>query len=148
MMADATILFEAAMHFTGNVEYGFSMADAAGGAAIPTQGARFDVTFEGEVGGPRLKGIITGTDYVLLTATGGSQLYIRSRITTEDGHHIAVTAEGMAVPRAGSALADLSEAMTFSTAAPSYTWLNDVRAEGTGVVDSQTGQIKLTVRSV
>lgn len=139
------LLFDAQMHFTGNVAYGFSMDRVIAGEPLPSQGVRFDVTFEGRIEGSRLNGTITGIDYVSLSAAGVTGLYIRGRITTDDGHNIALVAEGEAAPRPGSALADLRETLFFSTAAPGYEWLNELQAEGAGVVDSATGEIQLKV---
>lgn len=143
--APDTLLFDAEMHFTGSVDYGFSMGRVTAGEALPPQGVRFDVTFDGRLEGPRLSGTISGIDYVSLSAEGVTGLYIRGRITTDDGHNIALVAEGGAAPRPGSTVADLSETLSFSTAAPGYEWLNELRAEGTGVVDSATGRIQLKV---
>src|SRR4029450_12780523 len=88
-------LFDARLHFTGIVEYGYTLAQSAAGVPIPELGARFDVFFEGEIRGPRLNGQIKGVDYVSLSPDGVSSLHIHAHITTQDGCHIALHSDGV-----------------------------------------------------
>ena len=138
-------LFDVRLQFTGTVEYGYTLAQSAAGVPIPELGARFDVFFEGNVHGARLNGQIKGVDYVNLSPDGVSSLHIHAHITTHDGCHIAVHSDGIARRRKGSVLADLNESMSFATADEPYLWINRLRGSGTGIVDSQSGQIDMTV---
>ena len=61
------LLYEYTVKFTEVTEYGVSLeALMAGEAAPPVEGARFDVAFEGESTGPRLKGNVKGVDHPIL----------------------------------------------------------------------------------
>ena len=57
------LLYEYTVKFTEVTEYGVNLeALLAGEAAPPVEGARFDVAFEGESTGPRLKGNVKGVE--------------------------------------------------------------------------------------
>ena len=130
------LLYEYTVKFTEVTEYGVSLeALMAGEAAPPVEGARFDVAFEGESTGPRLKGSVKGVDYLQIRADGRFQLHIHAEITTEDGEKIALFADGVAMPREGSAIADLRENATLSTSSKAYAWVNTLQVWATGTVD-------------
>jgi hypothetical protein len=77
-------------HLTGETHFGIDLQSALSGAqAIPPEGVRVDVTFEGEFTGPKIKGTIAGTDYVLMRGDGVSRLHAHAVITTDDGERIA-----------------------------------------------------------
>ena len=117
-------------------DYGVSLdALMAGDAAPPAEGARFDVAFEGEATGPRLKGNLKGVDYLHMRADGRFQLHIHAEITTEDGERIALFADGVATPREGSTIADLRENVTLTTSSKAYAWVNTLQIWATGTVD-------------
>ncbi|HXV62251.1 MAG TPA: hypothetical protein VEK15_16240, partial [Vicinamibacteria bacterium] len=85
------LLYEYTVKITGMTEYGVSFeALMAGDTAPPPEGAKFDVAFEGESKGPRLKGNVTGVDYLQIRADGRFQLHIHGEITTHDGKKIAL----------------------------------------------------------
>ena len=139
------LLYEYTVKFTEVTEYGVSLeALMAGEAAPPVEGARFDVAFVGESTGPRLKGNVKGVDYLQIRADGRFQLHIHAEITTEDGEKIALFADGVAMPREGSAIADLRENATLSTSSKAYAWVNTLQVWATGTVDlaEQVVQIK------
>ncbi len=130
------LLYEYAVKFTGITEYGVSLQSLlAGEAAPPPEGARFDVAFEGPATGPKLKGNVTGVDYVRVRADGRFQLHIHAHITTDDGEHIALFADGVILPREGSSVADIRENVTLSTSSKRYGWVNSLQVWGTGTVD-------------
>ncbi len=130
------LLYEYTVKFTEVTEYGVNLeALMAGEAAPPVEGARFDVAFEGESTGPRLKGNVKGVDYLQIRADGRFQLHIHAEITTEDGEKIALFADGVAMPREGSAIADLRENATLSTSSKAYAWVNTLQVWATGTVD-------------
>jgi len=139
------LLYEYTVKFTEVTEYGVSLeALMAGEAAPPVEGARFDVAFEGESTGPRLKGHVKGVDYLQIRADGRFQLHIHAEITTEDGEKIALFADGVAMPREGSPIADLRENATLSTSSKEYAWVNTLQVWATGTLDlaEQVVQIK------
>jgi hypothetical protein len=136
-------LFDASMQFTGVVDYGYTLEQRSTGVPIPAQGARFDVFFDGQIVGQRLRGTIRGVDYVTLDRDGMAHLHVHAHITTHDGCHIAIHSEGMARQRAGSSIADVEETMSFATAADSYKWLNGLQGCGSGAVDMQVGRIEI-----
>ena len=139
------LLYEYTVKFTGMTEYGVSLESLmAGDEAPPPEGARFDVAFEGESTGPKLKGKVTGVDYLQIRADGRFQLHIHGEITTDDGKKIALFADGVAVPREGSSIADLRENVTLSTSSKDYAWVNTRQVWATGTVDlaEQVVQLK------
>ena len=139
------LLYEYTVKFTGMTEYGVSLESLMSGEAPPPpEGARFDVAFEGSSNGPKLKGKVTGVDYVRIRADGRFQLHIHAEITTEDGQKIALHADGVGLPRKGSSIADLRENVTLFTSSKNYTWVNALQVWGIGTVDlaEQVVQLK------
>ena len=129
-------LYEVSLKVTGATEFGVSMeALSSGKVPPPPEGARFDVAFEGTSRGPKLKGTVTGIDYLHVRADGRFQLHIHAAITTEDGANIALFANGIAVPREGSSVLDLKENVTLTTSAKDYSWVNKLQVWGIGTVD-------------
>ena len=65
-------------------------------------------------------------------------------ITTDDGKKIALFADGVALPREGSSIAELRENVTLSTSSKDYAWVNTLQVWATGTVDlaEQVVQIK------
>jgi len=70
-------------------------------------------------------------------------LDIRGIVETEDGHRIALSADGVAVPRASEPIADLSENTSLITAAENYTWVNTRQFWGTGTVNLAAGKVHI-----
>src|SRR5208337_2889960 len=102
-------IYEYDLDITGVTDYGVSLESIlAGKAKVPTQGARFDVAFEGNATG-RLSGRVRGVDYLRMRADGRIELDIRAAIETSDGFRIALSADGVAVLRPGEPIVDLCE---------------------------------------
>jgi hypothetical protein len=117
-------------------EYGVSFgALMAGTAPPPPEGARFDIPFEGPSIGPKLKGTVTGVDYLRVRADGRFELHIHAAITTDDGHKISLHADGVALPRPGNPVAGLRENVTLFTSSKAYAWVNGLQVWATGTVD-------------
>ena len=138
-------LYEYTVKFTGVTEYGVNLESLmAGKVAPPPEGARFDVAFEGASSGPKLKGKVTGVDYLQIRADGRFQLHIHAEITADDGQKIALYADGVALPRNGSSIADLRENVTLSTSSKDYRWVNALQVWAIGTVDlaEQVVQLK------
>jgi len=144
-MSVQELVYDETAQFTEVTDFGIDMQSAMSGAkAIPPEGIRVDISFEGELTGPKLKGKIVGTDYALLRADGLGKLDVHAVITTEDGERIAFYADGVSILQEGSPIGELRENVTLHTAAPQYSWVNRLQFWATGQVDLSTG--KLTLR--
>ena len=140
-MIDAELIYEANIRFTSVIDYGLSMEDLSSGKVpIPPAGARFDQTFEGTLEGPRLRGRISGTDYLQVRADGLFQLHLHARVTTDDGTNISMSSEGVSRQIPGEPLTQLRAAVTLFTASESYVWLNDLRLWAVGTLDPGRGE--------
>ncbi len=136
-------VYEYDVDITGMTDYGISLeAILSGQQPIPPQGARIDVAFEGRALG-RLAGSVRGVDYLRLRADGRMDLDIRATIETHDGRRIALSADGVAVPRATEPVADLSENVRLTTAADEYGWVSTRQIWAVGTVDLATGKIHI-----
>jgi hypothetical protein len=136
-------IYEYDLDVTGMTDHGVSLeAILSGQAPIPPQGTRIDVAFEGRASG-RLAGRVNGVDYVVLRADGRVDLDIRATITTDDGHRIALTADGVSVTRAAEPIGDLCENVRLSTASAEYAWVNARQVWGYGTVNFATGKIHI-----
>ncbi len=128
---------------TGMTDYGITLeAILSGQTAIPPQGVRLDLAFEGSATG-RLTGRVRGIDYTRMRADGRIDLDVRAVLETEDGHRIALSADGVATPRAAEPIADLVENVALTTAAREYEWVNTRQVWGVGTVDSAAGKIHI-----
>jgi hypothetical protein len=139
------LLYEYTVKLTGVTEYGVSLESVmAGKIAPPPEGARFDVAFEGASKGPKLRGKVSGVDYLRIRADGRFQLHIHAEMTTDDGQKIALHADGVALPRKDSSIADLRENVTLFTSAKNFTWVNVLQVWAIGTVDlaEQVVQLK------
>jgi hypothetical protein len=70
-------------------------------------------------------------------------LDIHATIETEDGHRIALYADGVGAPRVAEPIADLSENIRLTTAAESYAWVNARQVWGIGTVNFATGKVHI-----
>ena len=70
-----------------------------------------------------------------IRADGRFQLHIHAEMTTEDGQKVSLHADGVALPREGSSIADLRENVTLSASSKEYTWVNVLQVWGIGTVD-------------
>jgi hypothetical protein len=139
------LLYEYTLKITGVTDYGISLeALMTRRVAIPPAGARFDVAVTGNSPGPRLMGKIAGVDYLWVRADGRFQIHVHAEIATDDGARIALHADGVARPRAGSAIIDLRENVTLFTSAPGYSWVNALQVWATGTVDIASGAIQVS----
>ena len=79
------LIYEYSPQVTRVVDYGASAeALLSGQVSPPPEGARIDFYLEGPVIGPRLKGTISGVDYLYFRADGRAELHIHAEITTEE----------------------------------------------------------------
>lgn len=117
------LLYEVAVSFTQVTEYGVSLqAIVSGQSGPPPEGARFDIAFEGDITGQRLKGRVNGVNYLNIRADGRIQLHIHAEITAEDNEKIAFFADGVCVPNPeqGPGIFDFRENGTLTTSSPAY----------------------------
>jgi hypothetical protein len=136
-------IYEYDLDFTGVTDYGVSMeAILSAKEKVPPQGARFDVAFEGRAKG-RLSGRVRGVDYLRMRADGRIDLDIRATIETEDGHRIALSADGVGLPRVTEPIADLCENVCLTTAAANYAWVNTRQIWAPGTVNLAAGKVHI-----
>ena len=136
-------IYEYDLDVTAVTDFGVSLQGILSGQEkIPPQGVRIDIAFEGRAAG-RLTGRVRGIDYARMRADGRIDLDIRAVIEIEDGSRIALSADGVAVPRAGEAVADLCENVVLSTAAEDYAWVNARQVWGVGTVDFAAGKVHI-----
>ena len=128
-------LYELTVKLGPPTEYGVSMeALMSGQVPPPPEGVRFDVPFEGVSTG-KLTGTVTGVDYIRVRADGRFELHIHAAITTHGGEKIAFFADGVAISRPDSSIADLKENVTLHTSSEAYQWVNGLQIWGSGTVD-------------
>jgi hypothetical protein len=136
-------IYEYDLDVTGVTDYGVALqAILSGQASVPPQGARIDVAFEGCAKG-RLTGRVRGMDYLRIRTDGRIDLDIRAIVETEDGYRIALSADGVGVPRAAEPIADLRENISLTTAAENYAWVNTRQVWGVGAVNFATGKVHI-----
>jgi len=124
-------------------DYGVNMEAILGGQEkVPLQGARFDVTLAGSIKG-RVSGSMRGVDYLRVRADGRREIDLRATIETNDGNRIAFSADGVATPRDGEPIVDLSVNIHLSTAAAAYAWVNARQTWGVGYVNLATQKIHI-----
>jgi hypothetical protein len=137
------LIYEYTPLVTNIVEYGASADAMFAGETPPPEGARFDLTLEGPIGGPKLKGTVKGKDYICFRADGKAQLHIHAEITTDENKRIALFADGVAIGQPGSPVFRLRENVTLTTSEPDFVWLNSLQVWGVGTVDVSTGKVDL-----
>ncbi len=136
-------IYEYDLDITGVTDFGMSLeAILSGQEAVPPQGVRIDVAFEGHASG-RLSGKVRGVDYLRLRADGRIDLDIRATIETDDGQRISLSADGVAVAHPGNPVAELSENVRLTTAAANYAWVNSRQIWAPGTVNLATGKIHI-----
>lgn len=138
-------LFDETVQLTGIIEYGISWVRLTEGkAALPPEGAHFDISFEGTLAGKNLNGKIRGTDYLEVRADGRFILNIQATIITNDGESIALHEDGILTPSESGKEADLFLNMKFTTHAEKYRWLNKTNVWGIGKVDMGKGKVQVS----
>lgn len=148
-LTDCELIYTAEIHFTDIVDYGISMEEISSGTIpVPPEGARFDQTFEGFLDGSRLRGWITGTDYLNVRADGLFQLHLHGRVTTEDGINISLSSVGVSRQVEGESLAHLRSAVSLFTTSSTYNWLNILQLWATGTFDPIKSEAHIKAYSV
>ena len=133
------LLYEYTLNITGLTEYGINLTELLSGkTAMPPEGARFDVYFEGPVTGEKLNGTVKGIDYLRIRPDGRMELDIHAEITTQDTQKISLKADGVCLPRKDSSISDLRENISLFSSHKNYTWINTLQIWGIGTVDLAT----------
>ena len=136
-------IYEYDLDITGMTDFGISLESILSEKeAVPPQGVRIDVAFEGHASG-RLSGKVRGVDYLRLRPDGRIDLDIRATIETDDGQRISLSADGVAVAHPGNPVADLSENVRLTTASANYAWVNSRQIWASGTVNLATGKIHI-----
>jgi hypothetical protein len=136
-------IYEYDLDVTGMTDHGLTLeAILSGQASVPPQGVRIDIAFEGRASG-RLSGRVRGVDYARMRADGRVDLDIRATIDTEDGRRIALSADGVASPRADEPVADIFENVRLTTAHEEHAWVNTRQIWGIGTVNFATGKVHI-----
>jgi hypothetical protein len=136
-------IYEYDLDVTGVTDSGVTLQSILSGQEkVPPQGVRIDIAFEGRATG-RLAGRVRGVDYVRMRADGRIDLDIRAMIETDNGSRIALSADGVAVPRTGEPLADLCENVRLNTAAKEYGWVNGRQVWAIGTVNFAVGKVHI-----
>jgi hypothetical protein len=140
------LIYEYTIQSTRTTSYGVPALDAvlSGVEAIPPEGARYDLTFQGPITGQRIRGTVELADYIHIRPDGRVQLHIHAEITTEDGKKIALYADGVARFTEGSPVGDLRENVTMTTSEPDYAWVNPLQIWARGTVDLAKGEAHVT----
>ncbi len=137
--------FDEKLQLTNVAEYGISMQELMSGRiGPPPEGARFDIAYEGRIEGARLSGMIEGVDYARVRADGRFELDIRARIVTDDGVPIALYADGILKAPDLNGVAEVRLNMEMTTSTPEYAWVNNLQVWGSGTVNLETGQIRVS----
>jgi predicted nucleic acid-binding Zn-ribbon protein len=136
-------LFDEEIRLIGITEFGVSWDELVSGKAeIPTQGARFNIEFEGKVFGDSINGDIRGIDYLYVRSDGKFELNIQASILTDDGVMIHVQESGSSrIMYEG--IAQLNLTLNFSTSSPEYEWINTKQVWGVGLVDMIRGNVSM-----
>ena len=143
------LIYEYTPQVTRIVEYGASAeAVLTRTSPPPKEGARLDLYLEGPVIAGRLRGTVTGVDYLTVRADGRAELHIHGYITLEDGKKIALEAGGVAIPEGDSSILQLREHVHLTSNHPALAWVNTTEVWARGTVDVSTGQVHLRAYAV
>jgi hypothetical protein len=138
------LIYEYTPQVTRIVDYGASAeAVLMRTSPAPKEGARLDLHLEGPVIAGRLRGTVTGVDYLNVRADGRFELHIHAQITLEDGKNVALEAGGVAIPEGKSVILQLREHVRLTSNDPALAWVNTTEVWARGTVDVSTGQVHL-----
>jgi hypothetical protein len=143
------LVYEYTPRVTRIVEYGTSAEAVLMRTMVPPkEGARLDLYLEGPVIAGRLRGTVTGVDYLNMRADGRGELHIHGHITLEDGKKVALEAGGVAIPEGRSSILQLREHARLTSNDPALAWVNTAEVWARGTVDVSTGEVHLRAYAV
>ena len=124
------------------IDFGIDAASVSSGRTpIPPQGVRLNSSSQGELTGPKLKGKVVGTDYLLVRADGVGIINLHAVLTTVEGDRIAIQASGILTLVQGATISQLRENIAFHTASAKYSWINHIQGWAIGTLDMSTLKI-------
>jgi hypothetical protein len=140
------LIYEYRIQSTGITAYGVPELEVLliDSTQIPPQGGRYDLTFEGPIDGPRLRGTVKLADYVEIRPDRLVQEHVHAEITTGDGKKIALHANGTVGFSGGPSVGEIWEGATLMTAEPEYAWVNSQPVWARGTIDLAKGEAHIT----
>ncbi len=142
-MESNELLYEFVLRVTNVVDYGANLQAIAGGkAAPPPEGARFDISLEGSVDSPKLKGSWHGIDYLNIRADGRAELHIHGQFDLIDGGRVSMFADGVGTVDA-KGIVQVRENLTLNSNSPALAWVNSIVVWGIGTVNLATGEVRV-----
>jgi len=123
------------------IDFGIDATSVSSGRIpMPPQGVRLNSSSQGELTGPKLKGKVVGTDYLLIRADGVGIISLQAVLTTVEGDRIAIQASGILTLVQGAAISQFRENINFHTASAN-SWVNRIQGWATGTLDMSTLKI-------
>jgi hypothetical protein len=138
VLNETSLLFKEKIRLTEVKDYGFNFGDfVERKKALPPEGLKFDIYFEGDVTGSLINGTISGVDYLTVRADGRMFLNLHAKIETSDGALIKVIESGT------NDNGVLRLNMDFHTNHSRYSWLNQKHVWASGEVNFHTGEVNI-----
>lgn len=111
------------------------------------EGERTNAHYLGDASGMLGPGKMRGIDYSLTRPDGVVAIHVYEVFTSEENYLIALERRGVGVP-AGEAEISISGTGWARTAQEGQAWLNDTPLMWRGIVNRQTGQLRLKIFAV
>jgi len=132
-------LYDAKGQITKAVDFGIDL-HMSSQVPVPPRGLRFNLDYQAELTGKKLKGKVVGTNYAHMSGDGVTHLNSYGVLTTPEGDRIAVHATGISVRSKDLQEILQHENISFYTCAERYVWLNQIQAWANGSADPETGK--------
>jgi hypothetical protein len=146
MMAVQEHLYDETGQMAEAIDFGIDAQSLfSGRTPVAPQGVRINTNYQSEITGPKLKGKLVGTNYMLWRADGVGIANVQAVLTTREGERIVYHADRIFTAEQGSPIYQLRESLNFYTACPKYSWVNRLLIWGTGTIDLSTRKIALRV---
>lgn len=140
---NATLVYELEAQITGGEGFGVNPNDViAGKVAIPKNGLRMNLNFQGTTKG-QLNGNLEGIDYLTVQPNGNLQIDAMGVITTNDGQKVALNIDGLTIPSGQQGVSNVFESGTLTSNSPIYSQFNDKTIVGVGTSSGNSLNLKL-----
>lgn len=144
---DATLVYEIQTQITGAEGFGVDPnAVLAGQVAIPTEGLRMNMNFQGTLNG-QITGELEGIDYLTVHQNGNLQIDAMGIITTNDGEKVALNVDGLTIPSSTSGISNIYESGTLISNSSVYSQWNDKYIVGVGISNANDNTLTLRLYS-
>jgi hypothetical protein len=141
-METSEVLFECVLRTKSVIEYGSDLRSiATRKVAPPTEGARFDLTLEGSIDGPKFQGIVYGVDHINIRADGEIELHTHAQFDLHDGGRVSYFADGSGKFDASGGLST-RENVALKSNSPTHTWVNSTHVRAIGSANLVTGEFR------